>query len=169
MIGVQILKFQILQITWKKWNKEHQTLGFYFSSIDLAFICFFFCFCKIQILKQVNFKTLFSTSEVHIMGGDYFIDPQFFNRFCTRNLSTLKSTQYKKLVPNTLWFTYWNLKSCKPYENETKNIKMLNIWVKNWKVRVRCSLFHFFHMICKISNFSMWTAKYLAQFSCTKA
>ena len=25
---VQILKFEILQITWKKWNKEHQTLSF---------------------------------------------------------------------------------------------------------------------------------------------
>ena len=28
----------------------------------------------------------------------------------------LKSTQYKKLVPNALRFTYQNLKSCKPHE-----------------------------------------------------
>ena len=28
----------------------------------------------------------------------------------------IKSTQYKKLVPNALRFTYQNLKSCKPHE-----------------------------------------------------
>ena len=31
-------------------------------------------------------------------------------------LFLLKSTQYKKLVPNALRFTYQNLKSCKPHE-----------------------------------------------------
>ena len=45
--------------------------------------------------------------------------------------SVLKSTQHKKLPPNALWFTYQNLKSWKPQEeNKTKNIKMLNILVK---------------------------------------
>ena len=38
----------------------------------------------------------------------------------------LKSTQYKKLVPNALQFTCWNLKSYKSHEkNETKNIRLL--------------------------------------------
>ena len=29
-------------------------------------------------------------------------------------------------------------------------------------------LFHFFHVICKISYFDMWTTKHLAQASCTE-
>ena len=45
-------------------------------------------------------------------------------------------------------------------KNKTKNIKMLNLLVKNWKLRVWSefefwgwySLFHVFHVICKISN-----------------
>ena len=38
----------------------------------------------------------------------------------------LTSTQYKKLAPNTLLFTYWNLKSCKSQrKNKTKNIRLL--------------------------------------------
>ena len=39
---------------------------------------------------------------------------------------------------------------------------------KNWKLRVWCSLLHFFHVIGKVSNLNMWTAKYLVQASCTK-
>ena len=52
------------------------------------------------------------------------------------------------------------------WKSRTKNIKTLNIVVKNWKLRVWCSLFNFFHVICK--NFDMWTTKHLAQASCTK-
>ena len=59
------------------------------------------------------------------------------------------------------------MKSCKPHE-KTKNIKMLNLLVKNWKLRLWCSLFHFFHVIFEISNFNMWTEKHLAQASCTE-
>ena len=37
----------------------------------------------------------------------------------------VKATQYKKLAPNALRFTYY-LKSCKSHEkNETKNIRLL--------------------------------------------
>ena len=36
----------------------------------------------------------------------------------------LKSTQYKKLVPNTMRFTHQNLKSCKS-KNEARNLKHL--------------------------------------------
>ena len=32
----------------------------------------------------------------------------------------VKSTQYKKLAPNALRFTYQNLKSCKPHEKQNK-------------------------------------------------
>ena len=34
--AVHILKFKILQITWKKWNQEHQTLVFQFLIARLA-------------------------------------------------------------------------------------------------------------------------------------
>ena len=37
---------------------------------------------------------------------------------CT--LQFLKSTQYKKLAPNALRFTYQNSKSCKPHEKQNK-------------------------------------------------
>ena len=57
--SVHILKFEILQITWKKWNKEHQTLSFQFLSLNLAFWCFCFVFsCGLQDFKfqYVNCK-----------------------------------------------------------------------------------------------------------------
>ena len=65
------------------------------------------------------------------------------------------------------------MKSCKPHEKsiqnkKQKNIKMLDLLIKNWKVRVWCSSFQIFHMICKISNFNMWTAKHLVKASCTE-
>ena len=43
-----------------------------------------------------------------------------------------------------------------------------NQLMKNWKLRVWCSLSTFFHVNCKISNSDMRTAKYLAQASCTE-
>ena len=54
------------------------------------------------------------------------------------------------------------------WKNKTKSIKMLDLLMKKWKLRIWCSLFHFFHVISKISNFTMWTAKHLAQVSCTE-
>ena len=78
----------------------------------------------------------------------------------------VKSTQYKKLVPNALRFTYWNLKSCKPHEKQNK--KHQNARYIGEILRVWCSLFHIFHVICKISNFNMWTEEHLAQASCTE-
>ena len=53
-------------------------------------------------------------------------------------------------------FTHW-------WKNHT-----LDLLMKNWKITVWCSLFHFFHVICKISNFNIWTAKHLAQASCSE-
>ena len=40
--------------------------------------------------------------------------------------------------------------------------------MKTWKIRVWWSLFHFFHVICKISNFNMRSPKHLTQASCTE-
>ena len=53
--AVHILKFEILQITLKKLNKEHLTLSFQFfinkSSILIFFcLCFFLSFARYQIL-----------------------------------------------------------------------------------------------------------------------
>ena len=52
--AVHILEFEIFQITWKKWNKEHQTFSFQFfinrSSIWCFLFCFFMWFTRFQIL-----------------------------------------------------------------------------------------------------------------------
>jgi hypothetical protein len=60
----------------------------------------------------------------------------------------------------------WNLAN--HMKKQKKNIKMLELLVKNWKLRVWCFWFHFFHVICKTSYFNMWTAKHLVQASCTE-
>ena len=47
-----------------------------------------------------------------------------------------------------------------------KNKKHQNTKSKNWKLRVWCSLFHFymwFNVIWKVSNFDMWIAKHLVK------
>ena len=55
------------------------------------------------------------------------------------------------------------------WKDKTKNIKMLDLLSsEKLKSKGLISLFHFFHVICKISNFNMWTAKHLAQASCTE-
>ena len=78
----------------------------------------------------------------------------------------IKSTQDKKLVPNALRFTYWSLKS-----NEKKLIKehqtlIFQFFINKSSILILFVLF--FHVVCKISNFNVWTAKYLAQASCTE-
>ena len=50
------------------------------------------------------------------------------------SLSAVKSTQYKKLEPNTLRFTYQNLKSCKPLEKtkqKNQNARSIGEKLKN--------------------------------------
>ena len=56
------------------------------------------------------------------------------------------------------------------WKNKKQNKKHQNkdLLLKNWKLRVWCSLFHFSRVICKISKFNMWTGKHLAQASCTE-
>ena len=46
---------------------------------------------------------------------------------------------------------------------------MLNLLVKNWKTKgLKFFVSFFFHVICKVSNFNMWTANHLAQASCAE-
>ena len=51
------------------------------------------------------------------------------------------------------------------WKNETKNIRPLVFSFSSINLAFWC---FFFHVVCKISNFNMWTAKYLAQASCTE-
>ena len=72
------------------------------------------------------------------------------------------STEYKKLAP-MLWGSHIKIwKFANHMKKEKKNIKMLDLLMKNWKLRVWCSLFQ---LICKISNLNMWTTKHLTQAS----
>ena len=68
---VHILGFEILQITWKKWNKEHQTLRFQFFIKNLAFWCFLFCFfhvvCKISNSNMWTEKQLAQASCTELL------------------------------------------------------------------------------------------------------
>ena len=60
----------------------------------------------------------------------------------------------------------WNLANqMKKQKKKHQNAKSIG---EKLKTKVWCSLFHFFHVICKISNSNMWTAKHLAQASCTE-
>ena len=63
----------------------------------------------------------------------------------------LKATQYKKLSPNALHFTNCNF---------ANNMKKLNKKQKKGrfvdeKLKTKCLMFYFFHVICKISNFDL--------------
>ena len=66
-------KFEIFQITWKKWNKEHQTLNFQFfetifSILMLFLFCFFMWFSRFQILisePQIIWRNLLVLSWLY--------------------------------------------------------------------------------------------------------
>ena len=53
---VHILKFEILQITWKKWNKKNQTLSFHFLPQDSSFWCVFFFVLFLCGLQDLDFN-----------------------------------------------------------------------------------------------------------------
>ena len=70
----------------------------------------------------------------------------------------LKSTQYKKLVPNALQFT-----SCKSHDsNQAKNIRLLFFSFSPINLAFWCFCF-VFYVVWKISNFNVWTAKHYHQ------
>ena len=54
------------------------------------------------------------------------------------------------------------------WKNESKNIRPLVFSFSSINWAFWCFLFCFFHVVFKISNFNMWTAKHLAQASCTE-
>ena len=54
------------------------------------------------------------------------------------------------------------------WNNKTKNIKSARFIDEKLKTKSLMFFITFFHVICKISNFIMWTAKHLAQVSCTE-
>ena len=53
----------------------------------------------------------------------------------------------------------------KKHDKYRQNVRSIG---EKLKIRVLCSLLHFFHMICKISNLNMLAAKHLAQSSRTE-
>ena len=61
----------------------------------------------------------------------------------------------------------WNLANHMRKQNK-KHLNTRSMAEKLKTKRVWCSLFHFSHVIWKISNYNMWTAKHLAQASCTE-
>ena len=60
------------------------------------------------------------------------------------------------------------MKFCKPHERNKKHQNAIFIGEKLKTKSMMFSLFHFFNVICKISNFDMWAAKHLGQASCTE-
>ena len=61
------------------------------------------------------------------------------------------------------------MKSCKSHEkDENKNIRLLffSFFINRSNILMLFVLF--FHVVCKISNFNMWTTKHLVQVSCTE-
>ena len=62
---VLILNFEILQITWKRWNKEHRTLSFQFFSNRSSILMFFVVFyvvCKVSYFNVWSVKHLAQAS-----------------------------------------------------------------------------------------------------------
>ena len=61
----------------------------------------------------------------------------------------VKSTQYKKLVPNALRFTYQNLKPCKQHEKSNQKTSECSIyWLKKLKTK------SLMHIIFKFDDFT---------------
>ena len=58
----------------------------------------------------------------------------------------------------------WNLAN----HMKKQNKKHHNAKYIGEKLKTKNLMFHLFHVIGKISNFDMWTAKHLAQASCTE-
>ena len=75
-------------------------------------------FCKASNLNE-KLRLYIKARKVWITGKS-FLEPLILAstnpQYDTRLFIELKSTQYKKLVPNAFRFTYQNLKSYKPHE-----------------------------------------------------
>ena len=93
---------------------------------------------------------------------------QFYSDWLWPYCVYLKSTQYKKLEPNSLRFTYQNLKSCKSHEKmkQRTSDSCFQFFINKSSILMFFVLF--FHVVCKISNSNMLTAKPLAKASFTE-
>ena len=110
--------FEILQITWFKWNKEHHTLSFQFLSINLTFWCFLFCFlCGLQDFKfyYVNCKAF----EAKFL---YWVDFTFHSFLAgpSRNEFTVHNALPKRPINQ--------LKSAQQSKQQTISANYLNIY-----------------------------------------
>ena len=63
---------------------------------------------------------------------------------------------------------YQNLKSWKQHEKQKIKHQNARFSVEKLKYKSLMFFVSVFHVICKISNFNMWTAMYLTQASCTE-
>ena len=91
----------------------------------------------------------------------YFSTPSFHASPLLYKVNSVQEAGTKCIAVHLLEFEIL------PATWKRKNVKMLFLLMKIWRIRVWCSLFHLFQVICKISNFNMWTAKHMAQASCT--
>ena len=78
----------------------------------------------------------------------------------------LKSTQYKKLELNASHIKIWNLANHMKKWNKEHQTLSFQFFTNKSSILMFFVLF--FHVVCKISNFNMWTAKHLVQASCTE-
>ena len=105
------------------WNIGYFVSFFRFLAMDCVYTASFWC--RLSVCK-----IFYSFFKLFMMSTEYPV---------------IKSTQYKKLAPNALRFTYQNLKSCKSHEkNETKNIRPLVFSVWPIDLAFWCFLFCFF-------------------------
>ena len=88
-------------------------------------------------------KNIRPTWQIRYQGADWL-----------DNYLLSKSTQYKKLLPNALRLTYWNLKPCKSHEkNQTKNMKPLVFSFSLINLTIWCILFCFFMWFARFQIF----------------
>ena len=75
--AVHILRFEILQIAWNKWNKQHQTLIFQFFTNRFNILrCVFFCF---QIFLKSEAKSIWH--KLLVLSWLYLASPLLCSRF----------------------------------------------------------------------------------------
>ena len=102
-------------------------------------------------VPTIFFPFTSQTFKSRACGFTFYINNYLYeSKFSTRNLHQMLCSSHIKI---------WNL--AKYLKKQNKNIKMLDLLMKNWKLRVWCSLFHFFMwftifqiLICELQ--SIW-------------
>ena len=123
---------------------------------SLHFNCHNKCFDLVNFEKKKNYVELF----MRISGGQTHAiikQKESHGGFVGTLWGFIKSTKYKKLAPNALRFTSWNLKSCKSHEkNVTKNIRLLVFSFSSINLAFLMFFVLFFYVVCKISNYNKY-------------